>query len=385
MRILFVSNYLSHSGYSNQARLIVPAIKAMGHDVEVMPIGNLHIDEITHAPDGTRLLPLGQDPLGSDIVGWHYTRGNFDAVMTFTDLQGHIPTEAYANMNWYPIFPIDTYSLIPAQMTALRACNFPIMISRFGQNVVKEQIGLESRYLPMMVDTDMWTPGNKEQAREGLGLEQGRIMFTFVGVNRDIPSRKGIPELLLAWSRIIDVLPDNTYLHMHTGKRSAVDIPQMAVGLGIPQNRLRIMDEGQYYTGLSQQEMVLMAQASDVLVQPSRREGACLPLIEFQACGVPVIASQAHAQQEYNKGQFRVRGERAWSHYGWEFEPSVTSLQEQILNAAGLINPTKEWGELSLKSGLRADIVKEYSVTTVTENHLKPIIEAMVMDVLDQE
>jgi glycosyltransferase involved in cell wall biosynthesis len=388
MRILFVSNYLSHSGYARQARMIVPAIIAAGHEVEVLPIASMHINSIGYAPDGVKLLPLAQDTLGNDIVGYHYQAGKFDAVMTFTDVWGLV-AEAYVNLNWYPITPIDTYTLHPQHAGNIRAAKLPIAISKFGQDVIRKETGIESKYLPMMVDTDFWKPGDKEQARQQLGIAQDAILFMFIGVNHDVPSRKGIPELLSAWAACCNELPDNAYLHMHTAKRGAIDVEAMAQQLEIPPNRLKIIDEAQYHTGLDDEMMLLMAQSSDCLIQPSRREGACLPLLEYQACGVPVIASDGQAQTEYNFGGYKVDGELSWSVLGaWEFVPNIDSVKKQILNIAEYYRQggNSDLGiQAAQKEKSRQRLLKYHSVQAVTTKHLHPILEAIAMDVLSRE
>jgi len=382
MRILFVSNYLSHSGDARQARIIVPAIIAAGHEVEVMSIANLYTNIITHAPDGVKLLPLAQDTLGNDIVRHHYKEGGFDAVITFTDVWG-LSAEVYKDLNWYPITPIDTYTLSHQHAATIRTARFPIAISHFGQDVIRQETGIEAKYLPLMVDTNVWKPGNKAEARQILGLPQDKIRFMFIGTNNDIPSRKGIPELLQAWAACGEILGDSAYLHMHTPKRGAVNIEAMSQQLKIPPERLKIIDESQYHLGLEEEIMVLMAQASDCLIQPSRREGGCVPLLEYQACGIPVIASDAHGQAEYNKGPYRVGGQRAWSVLGaWEFVPLHFSILHQIQEVV------KDFGMKAEYDGTPSiveQVVDEHSIPNVVTNHLQPILEAISMDVLSRE
>jgi glycosyltransferase involved in cell wall biosynthesis len=154
----------------------------------------------------------------------------------------------------------------------------------------------------------------------------------------------------------------------------------MATALGIKPERLKLIDEAQYHLGLSDEIMLLMAQASDCLIQPSRREGACLPLLEYQACGIPVIASDAHAQKEYNKGRWRVDGHRAWSVLGaWEFAPSVDSIAERIIEVA----EAKKDDVLGLLQ--RGLVIDNHSIEAVALNHLQPILEAIAMDILSRE
>lgn len=378
MRILFVSNYLSNSGYARQARLIVPAIIAAGHEVEVLSIANLHVRTITNTPDGVKLLPLAQDPLGNDIVRHHYKAGNFDAVITFTDVWG-LNADVYKDLNWYPITPIDTYTLAPQHAANIRASKFPIAISWFGHGVIQDETGMDAHYLPMLVDTDFWKPADKTLVRSMLNIPQDKIVFMFVGTNHDVPSRKGIPELLQAWARCGDKLGDSAYLHMHTDQHGAVDIVAMARQLKIPPERLKVTPPAQYHLGYDDDMMLLMAQSADCLIQPSRREGACLPLIEYQACGIPVIASDAHAQAEYNKGAYSIGGQRTWSVMGaWEFVPLSSSIEYQIMEFM-------KHKDKPVQNDIRQTVIDEHSIQAVTANYLQPILEAISMDVLSRE
>jgi glycosyltransferase involved in cell wall biosynthesis len=58
------------------------------------------------------------------------------------------------------------------------------------------------------------------------------------------------------------------------------------------------VDQYAYRLGAPAEVMAATYSAMDVLLAPSHGEGFCVPLIEAQACGTPVIATDFSAQPE---------------------------------------------------------------------------------------
>ncbi len=343
MKILWVSNYLTHSAYAIQSRLFVPHLRELGHEVFVLPIGSANIITVTDLSDGTPVLPLTKDAMGNDIVFHHYRNIQADCVISFTDIWALDPA-VYEQMNWFPIVPIDC---IPHDQTkmVLAVAKGAAAISDYGKALIEAEMnGKPICYLPMMVG-DHWIPGHKQLARDTRGFPQDKFLAVFVGANDSNPSRKGIPELLLAWHDYVATNPDSL-LYLHTncqGNRAqhgvigGVDIIAIIDTLpNLSGENVKFPVVSEYDLGWPLEQMVHLAQAADVLIIPSRREGACLPLLEFQACGCPVIATDAHAQAEHVYMGRTVKAQPEWALHGsWDYVANVPAIVKALQYVKG--------------------------------------------------
>src|SRR5690606_8385479 len=146
------------------------------------------------------------------------------------------------------------------------------------------------------------------------------FLVSFVGVNDSVPSRKGLFELLSAWSIFSPVHP-SAKLYLHTSEHGnlpinnvgGVRLDEIIRTLAINPKSIILADQYEYRTGISQRDLALMANASNVLVLPTKGEGFGLPLIEFQRCGCPVITTNFAAGAELCASGWYIEGEPDWT------------------------------------------------------------------------
>lgn len=373
MRILWVSNYTSFSGYSNQARLFVPRLLQRGHYVEVLNLSGG--SNMPQQVGGVRVRPTHHDPLGNDVLLTHARDMQAHVVISLVDAFGLRP-DIMGQVFWIPMTPIDHYPLTPSNERSLKAANVIFNMSQFGQKTLATS-NLDSLFVPLAVSPAVWQPGDKQRARRALGWDDDRFYASFVGVNDSNPSRKGIFELLAAWQLFYEQRPNST-LYMHTsvlgnipvsGGRGGVDIPRILETLGLPQDAVSIVDQDQYATGgISQRHLNTIAQASDVLVQPSRGEGFGLPLLEFQRAGCPVITTDYAAGAELCFGGWRIEYEPEWSSYNsMRAKPGIAAIIEALLHAeSDRDNPRRK--RAAIEGAMR------YDVDTVVDNYFIPAL-----------
>jgi glycosyltransferase involved in cell wall biosynthesis len=97
------------------------------------------------------------------------------------------------------------------------------------------------------------------------------------------------------------------------------NLPELAKKLGLQKNIL-FPEHLPQMVGLPDLEMAKLYSSFNVLLNASRREGFCIPIIEAQACGIPIIASDSSSLPELVKGHgWMVKmGEKVFAPKGWE-------------------------------------------------------------------
>jgi glycosyltransferase involved in cell wall biosynthesis len=376
MKILLASNFTVQSGYSFQARMLVERIPALGHEVVVFDIRNG--GGSTAQVSGVTILPAFNDPLGNDSIPAHAQRSKADVVMTLCDAWGFNP-DVMKLVNWWPIAPIDHTPVPPAVVNSLQAAAGVIALSRFGQAELRK-VGVEALYMPHGVEPAIWRPAltraDTVEARRKMRLPDDAFIVSFVGVNDSNPSRKGIPELLAAWSMFHAEHPDGL-LYLHTtiqgnipiaGQKNGVDIDTLIKTFGIDPKSILMPDEYRLRTGIPAGELAEMARASDVFILPSRGEGFGIPLIEFQHAGCPVITTDFAAGAELCASGWLIDGEMEWS---WQnatvLRPGIASIAENLERAYA------ERGNMARRHQA-AEFARDYEIDFVTQRYAAPIL-----------
>ena len=130
--------------------------------------------------------------------------------------------------------------------------------------------------VPYALDTDVWRPIDKRQARElfGLQLDAPILLFGAIGGSRD--PRKGFDLLQRALQHLNGEI---TALHLVVFGQSA---PKEPPDFGFPV----------HYTGHLHDDFSLrvLYSAADALIIPSRQDNLPNTGVESLACGTPVIA-----------------------------------------------------------------------------------------------
>lgn len=342
MKILWLSNYTTMSAYALQSRWLVGALQNMGHQVIVLDIrpGGANTAQVGN----TTILSTFHDALGNDSILEHYARSQADVCISLVDVWGLNP-QTMGQINWWPITPIDHTPVPPAVQNALKAAKGIIALSRFGQAELAK-VGFESLYMPHGLDAEIWYPAiaynEQMQARGRAQLPTDPFLVSFLGVNDSNPSRKGIPELLAAWSMFHHRHSD-TLLYLHTtpqgnipvaGAKNGVDVDVIMRTLNIDSKSVILPDQYRLRTGIPPEALADIARASDVFVLPSRGEGFGVPLIEMQHAGTPVITTDFASGAELCASGWLVDGEIEW---GWQnatvLKPGIASIGEKLEQA----------------------------------------------------
>lgn len=310
MKILWISNApWAASGYGSQTRQVVPRIAASGIEIECV------------ANDGTRgdrdwngilVRGSGQDRYSRDSLREDFDRSGADWIVSLYD--AWVYTEAMRDpfedlphvASWVPVdhfpTPLSLYGWLGNGHTSIAMSQFGAMCLRDTSKgfAAAGMPPFPVWYAPHAVDA-VYAPRDRS-FRESINVPQDAYLVGIVAANNGtkIYDRKGFGEMAHALALFMAARPD-AYVYVHTikGTHDGMDLDILFEFKGIPKDRLRWADQyALKKSSVTDEDMASIYSSFDVLLATSRGEGFGIPVIEAQACGVPVIASNWTAQSE---------------------------------------------------------------------------------------
>ena len=148
---------------------------------------------------------------------------------------------------------------------------YPVMLtapSHWLAELSKKMSGVGCAYLPNPIDLEIYSPGDRQAARQRLNLsESGPVVLAGAESLQD--KRKGFDLLWQAWERMAPPGATLALFGRHGGARPGIRY------LG------HLVDE---------KDLVAAFEAADLYVHPARMENAPCTIQESLACGTPVLA-----------------------------------------------------------------------------------------------
>lgn len=353
MKILWHSNApWSPTGYGNQTGLFTPRLNVAGYDVAVSAFYGLHGSILSW--NGLPVMPGGAHAYGVDMLPQHaaaWFKGDPGLIVTLVDVwvldgPGHqrLPVCCWT--------PIDHSPPPPRVLDYLRVSgSVPIAMSRHGEREL-QAAGLDPVYVPHGVDTTVFQPGDRDEARARLSLPvpDGCFLVGMVAANKGWPARKSWPRALEAFRRFREHRSDAVlYLHTELGSLyGGPNLLEICAALDVPAGSVFACDQYRNLIGgHDPAHMADLYRAFDVLLNPAMGEGFGIPVLEAQACGTPVIVTDSTAMTEVGAVGWQVGGERWWSEQGsWQVLPDVgqitAALDDAYLRASRLRDRARE-------------------------------------------
>ena len=316
MKLLLHSNGpRSNTGYGVQIALLAARLADDGHEVAVSCNHGQQTGIGTWTtPSGKtiRLYPeRGEQIAGTDIIqghAMHWFDGNPAAgwIISLLDVFA-FRAPVLSKLKVAAWAPVDHLLIPPGVLSFFRETGAtPIAMSEHGRREFANA-GIDAPLIPLAVDTAVFKPtplvdidGRTVTAREVFNLPPEAFVVGIVAMNKgNAFDRKGFSEAFYAFGEFRRRHP-NAVLFVHSDRYGfqGIDLPLLAKYAGIPDEAIRFTDPYAYVIGFPPRMMAAAYTAMDVLLSPSHGEGFCVPLIEAQSCGVPVIASNATAQAE---------------------------------------------------------------------------------------
>ena len=323
--------------------------------------------------EGIPVLGAARDSSGNDVILQNHEFFKADLTVTLADPFGlGKAASALDQINLAMLFPVDTSPLGEGDVTVLRESRaLPVAISEFGYRVLRAE-GADPLYVPHAVDTSVYCPGDPGLYRETIPqIGPGTFVIGICAMNRDF-NRKGFAEQLLAFAKFHARHPDSV-LALHTAPVSnpGLNLHKMAARLGItdaiawPESYLYELSM------ITEEQLATWYQGLDVLSMCSYGEGFGLPLIEAQACSIPVITTDASAMSELCGAGWLVSGTPFWTHgHGaWWVRPDT----EDIWHAYEAAFQAREDGTLPKKEA--REFAQNYDVDYVFAKYFVPVLD----------
>ena len=284
------------TGYGTQTEIFTRRIRdLLGHEVAIST-WSLHGGLMQY--DGFTIYPGFRERFGNDVVGMHARHFDADLVVTLTDSWVFRP-RAMKNIPWVAWTPVDHDPVPPGVVDALKyGYSVPVAYSRFGEEKMREA-GLSPFYVPHACHPTFFESVTKRLARKNLGLPQDAYIVGMVGVNQGAPNRKSYPQSIEAFQRFRKKHPEALlYLHTHLTSGRGLNLEHLMDFLDLDEKCYRTPDPYDLLLGQSERKLRDVYSAIDVFLCPYMGEGFGIPIIEAQASGTPIVATNFSTMPE---------------------------------------------------------------------------------------
>jgi glycosyltransferase involved in cell wall biosynthesis len=362
----------TNTGYGIQSAALIKTLQALGHDVACFAFTGLSGSPLSWG--GAAVYPSLYHPLGQDMA-MHARHFGADIVIPVMDIWNLEP-RAWEGIKLVPYFPVDHFPLSPHIAKVASACFSSVVYSKFGQKQCDEA-GVQAHYIPCSVDTTIYAPTDRSEARSALGWPQDRYIVGMVQANVGRPSRKAFEPQLRAFKLFQEEHKDALlYLHtfLNAGRETdGENLIGMLASVGLELGRdVLIPDQYIYTLGMPPEQLAICYNAMNVLLQVTTGEGFGVPLVEAQACGTPVICGGWTSMPELCFAGWMVphdEDDKLWGTLeGYKVFPRVSAIVEELEKAyRARIATTK------LRTQASA-FALPFDIKTVGERYWKPFL-----------
>jgi glycosyltransferase involved in cell wall biosynthesis len=377
LRVLWNSNAMwATSGYAQQSAELLPLMRDEGYPIASVNYFGQQGGKFTL--EGILQYPTVNHVYGSDAMVLHGRDFKADVCFSFQDQWTLNPQDIQQINRWIPVTPIDCDPVPENVLQNIRMAYRVITYSKFGQRKLQEK-GLFSTYIPHTVNTEIFKPMDKVERKKKAGINPDTFLVGMVSANKEWGARKSFQEVLDAFKRFIEFEPKALiYIHSNPNFPGGFPFDKYAEFIGI-RDRLLFPDMYQMNFNTGKEEMALIYNTFDVLMAPSRSEGFCLPLIEAQACGIPVITnnwtSMTELVQEDKTGFMTELADKEWQPNGsYMASPTVDSIYDCLVKI-------HKKNRVEMGHAARKFIVDNYDTKTVFKESWIPFLEKIEQEV----
>ena len=386
LRVMWMSNApWCGTGYGVQASKVIPFLKEHPSVEDVSLFAFYGVSGgITRQLVGKHWVtcyPCGAAPYGHDVVNDWMKHSGSNVLITLLDIFVMPPDFGTSGYYWLPYAPIDFEPIPQVFIDRFKNSYRPIVYSQFAVKEMKK-VGLECFYAPHGVETKIFKPhpSRKQEDKKWAGLDPDSFVVGMDAANKDAQDRKGFHEAMQAFVGLLDKY-ENCQLYLHalvTPEMGGLDLLQMAKTYGIV-DKCRFTLKNHIWSGLCREDMAKLYNSFDVFLNPCHRAGFEIPLVEAQACGVPIIAGGWHSMPELCGAGWLIKPAQkvATPLESFIYIPSVPSITEHLLDAYD------HWGDKKMSKSAR-EFAVDYDWQNVLSKYWGPIITTIGEELMEK-
>ncbi len=356
------------TGYGLQTNLMVRRLKEAGEQIAISAFYGLEGNMIGWK--GVPILPGVGGTFGNESLPAHaaafFGGANKGLVVTLMDVWV-LHHETMAKMNVASWCPVDHDPLPPAVEAYFENSGaIPIAMSRFGETRLAAHDPL---FVPHAVDTKAYKP--LENAKEATGLPDSAFVCGLVAANKGNPSRKAFVQQLTAFKAFRE-RHDDAVLALHTELKppNGLDLGAEVLRLGLEGAVHKSDQYATTYLPLTAEAMAAMFSSFDVTLHATMGEGFGVALIESQACGTPVIATDFSSMPELCGAGWLVESTpHLTGQMSWQVEPDIEDIVESLEEAYRM----PEAGRKQVSERART-FALDYDADHVFKTYLQPAL-----------
>lgn len=291
-KIVYLSDLNAQgSGYMSLSLPLCEGLSKL-HDVKVIGLGNQGEEHNFNFP----IFPVRNlEEIIKTISGlWHLWQLEYLIVALDITLQEQIlrkiPDRPF---KYVGVFPIEADPLCFSWASLLMMMDKQFIISEFGKNEAHKKGVTSAEHIQIGIDTEAWRrpkEGEKENLRKAFNIgNETKVILT----NADNQERKNFFAHFEAFAKFSSKYPDSKYILITREHNLAGwKLRDLAIEYKIA-DKLMIVERGMPFAQLWSYYAM-----SDCLLNLSKAEGLCLPVLEAMSVGIPVVATDCTAMME---------------------------------------------------------------------------------------
>lgn len=213
-------------------------------------------------------------------------------------------TRPFTHIAYFPIDGLVQNKHLPRMFDEIIAgFDVPVTYSRFAQQAVLRDTGMEIPFIPICHDSTVFNPEGRRAARKAMGMPKDKFIVGMVATNQ---YRKLWGEFIAAAARLaqryddVMILPWTTWDHQICG---GFDIRDLIYRHDVAS---QVIDPNKNVGQLRDEQMADIYRSMDVCVLTTVGEGAGLPPLRARACGTPALVSDNTACSEFTADPFEL-------------------------------------------------------------------------------
>lgn len=334
MRILWSSNSpFCATGYGQQTASAATHLQRMGHQMAIFAFWGIAGSKVDWGE--IPIYPNDPGDFGIERAKMYFDDWQADIYVTLVDVW--VLDHLDPSLRWVPWIPVDHDPVPPLVVDVCKKhpAIIKVMVqSKWGQRKLKEK-GIDSIYVPNDFDTTLYSPKPewREVGRKKYEWED-RFVIGCVGTNHN--ERKNWTRAMQAVKIFESRHPGEVAYYQHCNPMDPRGINLLALREELKMEKYTFFpSQAHVSTGIDRETMARTYNVFDVFLLPSKGEGFCRPIVEAQACGVPVITTQCTSHQELIAGGWFIKElTPQWTlQNSWQFDCRTDEIVELLEEA----------------------------------------------------